>query len=161
MCDVLTQGVTEVETWTTPIVVNEDLSHLDSVTREPVPGAQPEGRRRCLPLVAQNLGVGEAAVVVDDRVDEAVTHSTSLVLRTLVLVALDSAQDLPAATVGDATELLDVDVDQVARNVAFVAANLATGGSVDSLQTIKSESGEHPVHRRWRDAPAASMRYWT
>ena len=74
----------------------------------------------------------------------------------LVLVALDVAEEFPADAVGDATEFLDVDVDQVAGALTFVAANDAPRRTVHPLQTVESELGQRPVHRRGGDAQSVA-----
>src|SRR5690348_9383001 len=67
-------------------------------------------------LVVVDFGVGDAGVVVDDRVHERVTQQWSAglaaaaagVSRGPVPVTLSSADVAPAAAVGDVAELLDV-----------------------------------------------------
>lgn len=64
-------------------------------------------------LVRVDLAVGEAGVVVDCGVDVVEAHAADRPARV-------AAQDFVTAAVGDAAELLDVDVDQFAGPVAFV-----------------------------------------
>ena len=75
-------------------------------------------------LVGVDLGVGQAGVVVDGGVHVVVAASRRGPLRPGGrLAAAVAAVDPPAAAVGEPAELLDVDVDQFAGAVAFVAAD--------------------------------------
>jgi hypothetical protein len=62
-------------------------------------------------LVGVDLGVGDAAVVVDGDVDELVA---ALLVPAAPVVCGARPVQAPPAAVGDAAELLDVDVRQVA-----------------------------------------------
>ena len=69
----------------------------------------------------QDLGVDDAGVVIDSGVDVAVARSGS---------ALNVAPTVsaPAATVGDASDLLGVDMDQLVGPVALIAHDRFFGG---------------------------------
>jgi hypothetical protein len=71
-------------------------------------------------LVGQDLGVGQPGVVFDQRVDEVVADPGLVQPGTMV----DGRLPLRALTtaLGDAAELLDVHVNQVAGPFAFVGA---------------------------------------
>ena len=71
-------------------------------------------------FVAEYLGVRQSAVVIDGVVDEGVTATLLLV----VAFTNCASEFAVPATVGNAAELFDVDVDQVARRGMFIAARL-------------------------------------
>src|SRR5699024_301894 len=80
-------------------------------------------------------------------------HGRRSVLPTLLL-----AHIAPATPVGDLADLLDVDVDQVAGVLVFVAAGRLAGGSVDVGQTNEPAADQDRVHRRGRHAePVADL----
>jgi len=146
--DDVTERLAEEAAAITRAVVRHDFEHVDAVVIEPGLRPGPEARGRLFLLVRKNLGVGEATVVVNGRVDEAVA-GTPLGVRgsEVVVVPLGASEDLPAAAVRDAAQFFDVDVDQVAGALAFVAADDLTRGSVHPLQAIESSTTQHPVHR--------------
>ena len=80
-------------------------------------------------LVAVDLAVGQAGVVVDGGVDVVGAHVAASG------PAGPAAAHLVTAAVGDPAELLDVDVDQFAGPVAFVAADELSGEPVQEGQT--------------------------
>jgi len=55
--------------------------------------------------------------------------------------------DLVAAAVGDVAQLLDVDVDQIAGGVTFVAAYRLAGGPVQIREPGQAVADQYPVHR--------------
>lgn len=57
-----------------------------------------------------------------------------------------AAVSAPAATVGDAPDLLDVDVDQFAGSIALVAHRVA-GGPVQVVQPRPAVAGQYRIHR--------------
>lgn len=59
-----------------------------------------------------------------------------------------AAQDLVSAAVGDPAELLDVDVDEFAGPVAFVAADDLAGGPVQVGQPVQAVADQNAVHGR-------------
>jgi hypothetical protein len=65
-------------------------------------------------LVGEDLGVGQAGVVIDRGVDVVVAEAAEADRPGA------SAVDPPPATGGDAAELLHIDVDQVAGTVTLV-----------------------------------------
>ena len=63
--------------------------------------------------------------------------------------AVASAVDPPAAAVGDAGELLDVDMDQLAGPVALVAAHrFAVGGPVAPIEAAEPGGAQDRLHGR-------------
>ena len=86
-------------------------------------------------LVGVDLAVGEAGVVVDCGVDVVEAHAASGGPAGL------AAQDPMAAAVRDPAEFLDVDVDQFAGPVAFVAADDLSGGPVHERQAVQARAG--------------------
>jgi hypothetical protein len=69
-------------------------------------------------LIGQDLGVGQSAVVVDQRMDVIEPELRSAISGEF---SPRAAVGSPAAAVGNAPELLDVHVDQLSRPLAFVA----------------------------------------
>jgi hypothetical protein len=104
-------------------VVGHDALDADAVAGEEVDRPPEEaGRRDCL-LVDQHLGVGEAAVVVDRDVDElpaGVADAAAIGGVGVGGLAAPVAGDAMAGA-QDSAELLDVDVDELARAPALVA----------------------------------------
>jgi len=136
--------------------VGEDLAHGDSDRGEPGVGAGPEGGGGGSSLVGQHLATSQSGVLVDGGVHVAVATST------LGVGPLGAALHTPAAAVGDAAELLDVDVHQVAGTIAFVAAHRAAhplaGGQVHVV-----EAGQPPrapgSGAPWTGSARSSGRY--
>ena len=61
--------------------------------------------------------------------------------------------DPPAATGGDAGELVDVDVDQLARPVVLIATwRINVGGAVAMVEPAKALSVQDRLHRRGSQA---------
>jgi hypothetical protein len=96
-----------------------------------MPRARNHSQARCrkpaavVALITQDLGVGQAAVVVDGDVHEVPAQAASTVL---LLAAVQ-----PPATAGrDLAELLDVDVNQIAGTGMFVT-DLAVPAAPDQL----------------------------
>ena len=103
-------------------------------------GAGPEGGGGLLALVGQDLAVGQAGVVVDGVVQVAVAGPGAGPAAGL------ASQGLVAAAVGDVSQLLDVDVHQVAGGGVLVAADRAAGGAVQVGQAGEPVAGQDPVH---------------
>jgi hypothetical protein len=102
-------------------------------------------------LVVQSLGVGEPGVVVDRRVQVRVADLPGAGTGALGGPCGFGAAVVhsPATTGGDATELLDVDVDQVANPVVLVAddfAQLLAGGRIEVAQAAEPSPDEDSVH---------------
>src|SRR5699024_12226168 len=100
------------------VVGHHSLDPGDAVRGE-VPGRSPDeaGAGGAL-LVGQDLAVGQSGVVIDHRVHVVVTDP-GLLLRGCG--AHGPAVGLPPAADWDLADLLNIDVDQLARAVAFVA----------------------------------------
>ena len=83
---------------------------------------KPDGR--CGPLVVEDLGVGQARGIVDGDVHELPARPAAAGARGVgerAGVVLFAAGDALAGAALDASELLDIDVHQLAGAVAFVA----------------------------------------
>lgn len=133
-------------------VIGQDAIDGDALVREERVRPFPESDGGVLAFVGQDFAVGQAGVVVDGGVDVAVADrggaASALVGGGLaVAVAGCAADDAPAA-VGDVAELLDVDVDQLARSGSFVAADDPAGGPVHEGQAVAAVPHEDPVDRR-------------
>jgi hypothetical protein len=71
-----------------------------------------------------------------------------------------ATSDLVTSTVGDATELLDVYVDELAGPAPLIATDGLTCGPVEMVQALHVVAHEHPVDRRRRhpESSADAMR---
>jgi hypothetical protein len=82
-------------------------------------GAAEEAGNRCRPFVGEHFGVGEAAVVVDGDVHvlpaDRSSDATVAVGDTRVGVLADTTTHALAGAALDPAQLLDVDVDELAR----------------------------------------------
>jgi len=72
----------------------------------------------------------------------------------------------PAPSLGDAAQLLDVDVDELARAVHLVAADRGPRHLVEVVEPVQPVAHQHPVHRRRLqaadagDARRPQARFW-
>src|SRR5690625_7767938 len=98
-------------------VVGQDPAHGDPGIVEEGVGPLPESGGGVFALVFQQFAVGQPRVVVDGGVDVPVPGPTLA-----VALALGSAEEFVPAAVGDAAELLDVHVQQIARSLVLVSA---------------------------------------
>jgi hypothetical protein len=78
----------------------------------------------------------------------------------LELFAGLAPESLPASTLRDFAQLLDVDVDQLSGARSFVAADHASGGPIHPGQTIDPQADEDPVDRRGRDTESVANASW-
>src|SRR5439155_23336489 len=107
------------------------------------------GRGDCF-LVGSYFGVGEAAVVVDGDVDVLPAGEQTVFPRcvaTSAVVVVAAAADALAGTVFDSAELLDVNVDELARPRALVADGLL---EPEPAELAHPDPGQDPRHRRER-----------
>jgi hypothetical protein len=94
-------------------------------------------------FVGVDFGVDEPGAVVERGVDEPIPGRGSGCGGCVA-----AAVDLPAATVGDPSDLLDVDVDELARPVALIAHRwLGVLGPVASAESGESVGSEDLLHR--------------
>ena len=107
-----------------------------------------ESDRRCRFLVGEHLGVGQAAVVVDGDVDVLPASNAAVVAVGVASARLAGVGEPEADTLArtaDATELLDVDVHELARPRALVAlrwletepAKATHAGLVSTADTVE------------------------
>jgi hypothetical protein len=106
----------------------------DAVLGEERPGAGPERCGGLLAFIVELLGVGKAGGIVDRVMQERVPQSLLLV----VAIPGLPAEHAPAAAVRDPAELLDVHMDQLARDLLLVAdrrglADREPGGLVEMM----------------------------
>jgi hypothetical protein len=123
-------------------VVGHDALDPDAVAAEEAQGVDEEGEAGAALLVGVDLGIGQPGVVVDGQVQ--------------VLPADAAARTLAGAIAGDAvadareaTELLDVDVDQLARLGALVAAHGL--GRLKVFDAAQAVAAQHPADGGRRD----------
>jgi hypothetical protein len=117
-------------------VVGENTFDGDAMGGIEVIGARPEAGRGLLLLVAEHLGVDQSGGVVDGGVQEQMADGDGLLL---VLLPGRTAQGAPAADVGDATQLLHIDVYQVAGVLVLVAHRLGFADGQSSIQVDMPE----------------------
>jgi len=119
-------------------VVGHDRERGDAVGGEVGPGSLQEPDCGEGLFVVEDLDVGEAGGVVDGDVDELPAHTP------VAVVSFASAGDAVARNV-EATELFDVDVDQLTR----VAPAVTVGGLgwLESPQPVQSQSLQDRAHR--------------
>ncbi|GAA5059227.1 hypothetical protein GCM10023336_34820 [Streptomyces similanensis] len=118
-------------------------------------GPLPEAGGGLLLLVGEDLAAGEAGAVVDGGVEAAVAQvgaavdgarPGSVAVRGAVAASLGPAVGPVPAAVGDVAQLLDVDVDEFAGPVAFVAAHDTARGAVQMGQAGQTVARQHAVH---------------
>ena len=123
-------------------VVGEDPFAGDAVCSEPGDGAVPEPDRGGGLFVVVDLGVDEPGAVINGGVDVAVAD----LFEPFVVVGAASMKP-PAAAVGNATDLLDVDVDQLAGALALVAVDgLGVRGEVTAIEATAASSIQDALH---------------
>jgi hypothetical protein len=110
---------------------------------EPVVGAAPEPGAALGPLVAQDLHVGQAGVVVDRGMQ--VVVATARPVGAAVDRSGSPTLHSVAAPGGDAAQLLDVQVDQVAGPRVLVAADRSAGGAVQPRQPVQLVADQDPM----------------
>src|SRR5260370_35588190 len=98
-------------------------------------------------LVGTTRRVGQPRVVVDHWVHELIAFA-ALTRRRPQLAPIAT---VPAAGRNSA-QLLDVDVDELARPLPFVAANHTAGGTVHPVEALQSMPSQHLVASRPRRA---------
>src|SRR6516165_2751188 len=124
----------------TGAIVGHDALDLDAKARVIGHRALQEGDRATRLLVGHDLAEADARVVVDREVDE-------LPAGVLVPTALSNAGDPVAGTL-EAAELFDVDVDQLARPLAFITANRSL--RLERAQPVEAQSLENATDRGGR-----------
>ena len=135
-------GASEVGAAVARTVVGEHGPDADAALGEPAARALPERDRGDRALVGQNLAVGDTGVVVDGGVDVGVTDAA-----VAPMAVAAAAVRAPAASWGDAAQLLDVDVEQVSRpGVLVQASDDPSGRAVEPGEAVEAEPAEHAIH---------------
>jgi hypothetical protein len=99
-------------------------------------------------------------VIVDRGVDVVVAGGAA------AIGAGGTTVDAPPSAVGDAAELFDVDVDELAGPASFVAADDLARGPVEEGQAVQAVPGQDPVDGRGgqaqdrADAGRAQLALW-
>ena len=114
-------------------VVGHDALGGDAMRREPVQGVVEESHGAFLALVGHDGGEGQARGVVDGDVE--VLPAGAALPALAAAVAGDAVADAV-----DAAELLDVDVDQLARALALVAENGGLG--IERPEAAEAEAAQ-------------------
>lgn len=131
-----------------PGVVGEHSLDGYAVPGEPGMCPAEEGRAGSGLLVGQGFGVGQPGVIVERGVQEQVSAPT---IALLVGASGRAPEDAVSAAVGDATQLLHIDVDEFARAGAFVATHHFAGGTVAGGQSRAVVTAQDLVHGRGGD----------
>ena len=122
-------------------VVGEDPFDDDAVGLEPGLGATPEGGGGGAGLVDQDLGVGEAAVVVEGGVEVGVAQASAA-------ASGGPAMGAVPAPGRDAAQLLDIYVDQLTGRVSFIAADGDGSGPIKMGKPVEVVADQHPIDGR-------------
>ncbi len=127
-------------------VVAHDAPHGDAEAFVIGDGSREEGDRALLSLVGQDLGKGDARGIVDGHMDVLPSDAAGVGLARPV--AGDAMADPRKAA-----ELLDVDMDHVARRLVLVAADRL--GRVQVLQARQAGALQDPADGGRRDTDLA------
>src|SRR5690606_7115222 len=122
-------------------VVGHDAGDGDAEAAVVGDGGLEEGNGALLLLVGQDLREGDARGVVDADVDELPAAAAAAIVAGVM--AGDAVADLV-----EAAELLDVEVDQLARLLALVAADRL--GRLQVAQSAEAGPAQHAADRRGR-----------
>jgi len=142
-------------------VVGEDAFNGDPAVGEPRDCPQDNADSGDGGLVVVDLGIGDAGMVVDHRVDE--RHAEEFVTLpaaggpggcATILAALDPADVSMTAAVRDVADLLHVDVDQGAGFLVLVATHYLAGADVDVAKPVEAAARQHGVDGRCRHPEA-------
>ena len=136
-----------------PGVVGEHAAHGDTAGAEVGERALQEGSAGRSALVGQGLDVGIAAVVVDGDVQVVEAGAAS------AWGLAGASVGAVSAAVGNACQLLHVQVQQVTGGRVFVAHALS-GHAMQAVETVETEAPEHGVDRGAGDPqrPADAVR---
>ena len=123
-------------------VVGQDAFDGHTVGREPRHRAFEERTAVLGVFDRQDLAVGDTAVGVDHPVHVVVTDTLALAVAGLEAIGA------PATTTRDPTELLRIDVHELAGPAGFDPSDHATGRPVDPTQPVQLPPDQHSVHGR-------------
>ncbi len=130
-------------------VIGQDACDGDPMVGEEGPSAGPEPGRGVLAFICEDLGIGEPGVVVDSVVQVGVAHPGAG-----LSTGLTADLAVPTA-VGDAAELFDVDMDQVAGTLVLVSVRVRSadgqaGGLVEVGEFGHLVAAQHGLDGRFR-----------
>jgi hypothetical protein len=117
-------------------IIGEHLADGDAEAAVIGQGGGEEGSGRGRLLIGQDLGEGDAGVIVDGDMDEVPAQAAG----TAALVAMNAVADL-----GEAAEFLDIEMQQIAGGSMFVA--LRRGGGLQIAQAIEFEPSQQAADR--------------
>jgi hypothetical protein len=124
--------------------VGEHSFDRDVVAGEEAGGSLPE---RCCGgalFVGEDLAVGEACVAIDGGVHERVADFGAIPASPFGGPAVDA----PPAAFGDATQLLDIDVDELAGSGHLDPSDRCSGHSIEVIESVELMTDQHPMGRR-------------
>src|SRR5579863_5290848 len=143
-------GVAEIEGSVTTAIVGHDTGDGDAEALVIGEGSVQEGDSALFRLIGHDLGEGDARGVVDADMDKLPTQP--LAAAATVALAAAIAGDAMADTI-DAAKLFDVDVDQLARVLAFIAAD--GFARFQRAQAVQPEAAQDARDGGFRDAGLA------
>lgn len=120
-------------------VVGQDPLDGDAMAGEEGAGSAQEPRAGRGALIAQHLGIRQPGVVVDSGVHIVVADpvATVAILVAGPVLTRVAAMHPVATAVAEPGQLLDIDMDQLPRPLAFGAADRAAGGPVHPGQPVE------------------------
>src|SRR5947199_3486348 len=136
------QGLVEQPTPVAEAVVAQDTLDNHPAGPEPGFGPAPEGGRGGALLVGQDLGVSEAAEVVDGGVEVGVADTAAASAH--AVAGLTADHSMPAA-IGNTAQLLHVHVDQLAGAGALVAADGGGRAPVEVVEAVEVVTAQDPI----------------
>src|SRR6478609_7961193 len=138
-----------------PVVGQHPVDLLNAVCSEELSLSSPETRCRERLLIRQFLGIGQPGVVIDRGVQEGISRPLAPLRGSVPIAA--PAVSVPAAAVGDPSDLLHVDVHHVAGDRVFVPVRdlpQILAGDVQVPQPGDAAAQQNPVNRgRGQDDP--------
>jgi hypothetical protein len=139
-------------------VVSQDPLDRHVVRFEELLRSAPELDRGVALFVGVDLAVGQSSVRVDRGVHERISQSGS----PGVAVAQPSGVAIyaPAATARDPAQLLDVDVDELARITRLDTANDPPSHAVHPRQPVLVVADQHSMHSRGVHSENAAQAGW-
>ena len=134
-------------------VIGHDSLNDDAMSPEEGLGSSPKGRTGGPALIGEDLGVGQAGVVVDGRVD---VREANPALTFLAWTRRSAPSNLVTASLRDLAQFLHIDVNELAGPVPLVAADLPATLAIYMAEAVQIVANQHPMHRRRRHAQSAT-----
>ena len=130
-------GIAEVEGFVTAAIVGHDAGNGDTEAFVISHCCLKERNGAFRFLIRQDLGEGDAGVIVNTNVDELPANAPAIALTGAI--AGDAVADFV-----EATELFDVDMDHLARRFALIAVHRL--GRLQVAYPVQSQPAQDPAH---------------